>query len=124
MLVFLSAVADRFGFWPAKISAWGNWENFLKSTQELNPFIPESFVPIFGIVATSAELIFGLCLLIGFKTQLFAKLSGVLLLVFALAITYAYGIKGAFNYSVFAASAGAFATMKTKFLEIDSLFSK
>ncbi len=94
MLVFLSAVADRFGFWPAKISAWGNWENFLKSTQELNPFIPESFVPIFGIVATSAELIFGLCLLIGFKTQLFAKLSGVLLLLFALAITYAYGIKG------------------------------
>ncbi len=123
---FLSAVADRFGFWPQKISAWGNWKNFLKSTQELNPFIPESFVPIFGVIATSAELIFGLCLLIGFKTQLFSKLSGVLLLIFALAITFSSGIKGAFDYSVFAASAGAFAlaTMKTKFLEIDSLFSK
>ena len=123
---FLSAVADRFGFWPKKISAWGNWESFLISTKSLNPLIPENLIPIFGVMATAAEIIFGICLLVGFRTQLFAKLSGFLLLVFALAITFSSGIKGAFDYSVFAASGGAFAlaTMKTKFLEIDSLISK
>jgi len=48
------------------------------------------------------------------------------MLFFALAITFSTGIKGAFDYSVFAASAGAFAlsTMKEKYLELDVLFSK
>jgi hypothetical protein len=50
----------------------------------------------------------------------------LLLLVFALAITFATGIKGAFDYSVFSASAAAFALslMKEKYLEVDSLMLK
>lgn len=123
---FLSAVADRFGLWPAEISAWGNWENFLEYTAVLNPFIPKMLIPTFGVIATSAELLFGLCLIIGFKTELIAKLSGTLMLIFALAITFSTGIKGAFDYSVFAASAAAFALsiMNEKYLELDLLFSK
>lgn len=123
---FLSAVADRFGLWPAEISAWGNWENFLAYTAVLNPFIPKMLIPSFGIIATSAELLFGLFLIIGFKTELIAKLSGALMLIFALAITFSTGIKGAFDYSVFAASAAAFALsiMNEKYLELDLLFSK
>lgn len=123
---FLSAVADRFGLWPAEISAWGNWENFLEYTAILNPFIPKMLIPTFGVIATSAELLFGLCLIIGFKTELIAKLSGTLMLIFALAITFSTGIKGAFDYSVFAASAAAFALsiMNEKYLELDLLFSK
>lgn len=123
---FLSAVADRLGLWPAEISAWGNWENFLEYTAVLNPFIPKMLIPSFGVIATSAELLFGLCLIIGFKTELIAKLSGTLMLIFALAITFSTGIKGAFDYSVFAASAGAFALsiMNEKHLELDLLFSK
>lgn len=120
---FLSAVADRFGLWGAEISVWGNWENFLAYTGMINPWFPESFIPALGLIATAAEVIFALCLLIGFKTELFAKLSGVLLLVFALSMTFSTGIKGAFDYSVFSACAAAFAlgTMKTKFLEIDDV---
>jgi len=123
---FLSAVADRFGLWPAEISAWGNWENFLEYTALLNPFIPKMLIPTFGMMATFAELLFGVCLIIGFKTELIAKLSGYLMLIFALAITFSTGIKGAFDYSVYAASAGAFglSTMNEKFLELDLLFSK
>ncbi len=123
---FLSAVADRFGLWPAEISAWGNWENFLEYTAILNPFIPKMLIPTFGVIGTSAELLFGLCLIIGFKTELIAKLSGTLMLIFALAITFSTGIKGAFDYSVFAASAAAFALsiMNEKYLELDLLFSK
>jgi len=120
-LGFLSAVADRFGLWSNEISSWGNWENFLEYTQLLNPLIPKSLIPIIGVLATSAEIIFGLCLIIGFRTELFGKLSGYLLLIFALAMTFSTGIKSPFDYSVFTASAGAFALsiMREKYLELD-----
>ncbi len=125
-LGFLSAVADRFGLWPAEISAWGNWDSFLAYTEIINPFIPQMLIPAMGIIATAAELLFGICLIVGFRTEFLAKLSGYLLLIFALAITFSSGIKGAFDYSVFAASAGAFAlsSMKEKYLELDLLIGK
>lgn len=106
---FLSAVADRFGIWGKEVSAWGNWESFLNYTQLINPWIPDALIPTVGIIATAAEIVFAVFLLIGFKTQLFAKMSGFLLLIFALAMTFSTGIKGAFDYSVFTASAAAFA---------------
>jgi len=123
---FLSAVADRFGWWPAQISVWGNWENFVAYTQVINPWLPEALVSPAAMVATAAEVIFPVCLLVGFKTELVAKLSGILLLIFALAMAFSTGIKGAFDYSVFTASAAAFAlsTMKEKFLEVDRLLVK
>ena len=64
---FLSAVADRLGLWPAEVSAWGNWDNFLEYTELLNPLIPKMLIPTFGIIATSAEILFGVCLIIGLK---------------------------------------------------------
>lgn len=123
---FLSAVADRFGMWPAEISAWGTMENFLAYTQTINPLVPEAMIPALGWLATILELIFGLCILIGFKTEFMAKWAGVLMLIFALSIAYSTGIKGALDYSVFAASGAAFAlsTLKEKYLEIDQLGSK
>lgn len=123
---FLSAVADRFGIWSNEVSVWGNWDNFLEYTQLINPWIPDSLIPSIGIIATAAEIIFALFLIIGFKTELFARLSGLLLLLFALSMTFSTGIKGAFDFSVFSASAGAFALslMKDKYLEIDNLIFK
>lgn len=125
-LGFLSAVADRFGLWSKEVSAWGNWDNFVQYTQLINPWCPIALVPTLAIIATSAEILFAVFLLIGFKTELFAKLSGLLLLVFALSMTFSIGIKGAFDYSVFIASAGAFAlsTMKDKYLELDQRIRK
>lgn len=118
---FLSAVADRFGLWPKEVSVWGNWDAFLAYTQILNPWFPESFIPALAIIATAAEVVFAICLIIGFKTKLFAQLSGLLLLIFALSMTFSIGIKNPLDYSVFSASAAAFALslMKTKFLELD-----
>jgi uncharacterized membrane protein YphA (DoxX/SURF4 family) len=123
---FLSASADRLGWWPQDVSAWGNWNSFLEYTEIINPWIPISLIPTVAIVATAAEIIFALFLLIGFKTELFAKLSGFLLLLFAFSMTFSTGIKGVFDYSVFSAAAAAFALslMKEKYLELDSLFHK
>jgi thiosulfate dehydrogenase (quinone) large subunit len=123
---FLSACADRFGYWPAEISVWGNWENFLVYTQIINPWIPESMIPAIGIIATTAEILFALLLVIGFKTRFIAICSGILLLLFAVSMTFSTGIKGAFDYSVFTAAAAAFAlsAIKEKWLELDGLFQR
>ncbi|MDD7887072.1 DoxX family protein [Flavivirga sp. 57AJ16] len=123
---FLSAVADRLGLWLQKISVWGNWQSFLDYTQLINPLIPKSIIPFLGLTATILEIVFAVCLLIGFKTELFAKLSGSLLLLFALAMCFSTGIKGAFDYSVLSAAAAAFAlsAMKEKHYEIDTILNK
>lgn len=117
---FLSAVADRFGFWPDTVSAWGNWESFVQYTATINPWFPANLIPALAIVATAAEVLFAIFLLIGFKTKLFANLSGILLLIFALSMSFSIGIKPVFDYSVFIAAAGAFAlgTIKERFLEV------
>jgi uncharacterized membrane protein YphA (DoxX/SURF4 family) len=125
-LSFLSAVADRFGWWNSDVSVWGNWNSFLDYTRLINPWLPSGLISAVGTIATGAEILFALFLLVGLRTELVAKLSGFLLLAFGLAMTFSTGIKGAFDYSVFSASAGAFALsfMKEKYFEIDSYFSK
>lgn len=123
---FLSAVADRFGFWPTEVSAWGNWNSFIEYTDLINPLIPDALISSIGVIVTIMELVLALCLLIGFRTEYFAKLSGYLLLVFALSMTFSTGIKGVFDYSVFTASAAAFALsiLKEKYMELDIVFTK
>ncbi|WP_335731375.1 DoxX family protein [Psychroserpens sp.] len=123
---FLSAVADRFGLWNKEVSVWGNWNNFLEYTQIINPWIPSSMISSIGIIATAAEIVFAVCLIIGFKTELFAKLSGFLILLFALSMTFSTGVKGVFDFSVLTASAGSFALslIKEKKWELDVLFLK
>jgi thiosulfate dehydrogenase (quinone) large subunit len=123
---FLSAVADRFGLWNKDVSVWGNWNSFLEYTELINPWVSISMISTIAIIATTAEIMFALCLIVGFKTKLFAKLSGFLLLIFALSMTLSTGIKGALDFSVYSASAGAFALslMKEKYWELDNLLSK
>jgi uncharacterized membrane protein YphA (DoxX/SURF4 family) len=123
---FLSAVADRFGYWSKDVSVWGNWNNFLDYTHVINPWLPASWIYAVGAVATIAEVVFALFLIIGFKTELVARLSGFLLLAFGLSMTFSTGIKGALDFSVFSASAAAFALslMNEKYLELDSVLSR
>lgn len=118
---FLSAVTDRFGLWGKKFSSWGNWDAFLVYTQTINPLASKFLIPTIGIIATTAEIVFAICLIIGFKTKLFAQLSGLLLLIFALSMTFSIGVKSALDYAVFVASAAAFSLslIKVKFLELD-----
>lgn len=107
---FIYAVIDRIGWLgPAdgKNIAWGNWQNFLDYTHILMPFLNRSLSDFFGLIATIAETLFGICLIIGFKTKIMALGSFALLLGFALFMAISLGLKAPFNYSVFAASAGA-----------------
>jgi len=93
---FLSAVADRFGWWSADVSVWGNWNNFLDYTRIINPWFPSGLISIVGAIATGAEILFAFFLLIGLKTEFFAKLSAFLLLVFGLINDFFNWNKGSF----------------------------
>lgn len=108
---FLSAVADRFGLWGAYGQpnvAWGDFGRFVAYTEKLNWFAPSAFVPVLAWTATVAETVLGLALILGVFTRVAAFLSGLLLLLFALAMTFSLGVKAPLNFSVFSASAGAF----------------
>ena len=108
---FLSAVADRFGLWGTyglPNVAWGTFDHFVQYTGQLNWFLPKTLIPPTAWAETALETLLGLLLIVGLFTQVAALLSGVLLLLFALAMSFALGVKAPLDYSVFSASAGAF----------------
>lgn len=108
---FLSAVADRLGIWGRygmPNIAWGDMGHFLPYVAKLNPWFPAPIIPLVGWIATIAEVVLGVLLLIGLQTRWAARLSGCLLLAFALGMTFGTGVKTALDASVFAASGGAF----------------
>jgi uncharacterized membrane protein YphA (DoxX/SURF4 family) len=107
---FLSAVADRFGLWGAYGQpnvAWGSYARFVNYTAQLNRFVPAAMIPVLATIATAAETLFGLLLVLGWKTRITALLSGVLLITFALTMTMALGVKAPLDSSVFSAAGGA-----------------
>jgi uncharacterized membrane protein YphA (DoxX/SURF4 family) len=108
---FLSAVADRFGIWGIPSTpnvAWGAWAPFVEYVAKLNWFAPAAIVSFLAWAATFGETVFAVGLIVGWQLRWFVLGSGLLLLSFALTMTLALGIKAPLNYSVFAASAGAF----------------
>ncbi|KFF27180.1 DoxX protein [Chryseobacterium vrystaatense] len=124
-VTMLSAVADRLGLW-GKNAAWGNWENFETYTRKLTFFLPEGLSVFSAYTATFFEILFPVMLLIGWKTRIGAYGAGLLLLVFALSMTMALGIKAPLDYSVWVGSAGAFllAVQPKYFFSIDHLTNK
>lgn len=105
---FLSAVADRFGLWGSPGSAgvaWGAWAPFEQYVAKLNWFAPGEIIPILAWSATIAEIILALLLLVGWQLRKVALASGLLLLSFAVTMTFAGSIKAPLDYSVFTASA-------------------
>jgi uncharacterized membrane protein YphA (DoxX/SURF4 family) len=108
---FLSSVADRLGILgpPGTPNiAWGAWAPFVEYAGKLNWFAPAPIGSFLAWAATFGEIVFAVGLIVGWQLRWFALGSGLLLLCFALAMTFALGIKAPLNYSVFAASAGAF----------------
>src|SRR5271165_1932199 len=109
-LSFLSAVADRFGWWGAfgqPNVAWGNFARFVAYTGRLNWFLPHAMIPALAVLSTGAEILFGLLLLAGWQTRITAACSGILLMTFGLAMTLALGIEAPLSLSVFSAAGGS-----------------
>lgn len=108
---FVSAVADRLGFWGppgAPMVSWGNFHNFLIYTAKLNPWCPAGLLPSLGVVVTVAEAGLGILLILGLFTRVSAFLTGMISLAFALAMTVVSGVHSPLIYSVFPFSAASF----------------
>ena len=109
-IAFLSAVADRFGFYGEIGNpniAWGNMENFIQYTALVNSFLPQSFSPFLGWTATILEIILGITLISGYRVQLVSRISAMLLFAFAFAMSVSFGVKSSLDYSVFLAGLAA-----------------
>lgn len=115
-LSFLSAVADRFGWWTPLLGSenvtWGNMENFIAYTGVIVPWIPTGILPLTAWLVTLAEAVLGILLIIGYQKRIVALLSGILLLTFACSMLFFSTIKAPLDYSVFSAAACAFLLYK------------
>lgn len=126
---FLSAVADRLGLWGAfgqPNVEWGNFSRFLDYTHTLNWYLPAGMIPTLGVIATGAEILFGLLLLIGWHTRVAAGLSGLLLTTFGVSMTLALGIKAPLNFAVLTGIGGALllANCESFPFSVDELMSR
>jgi len=126
---FLSAVADRLGLWGAfgqPNVEWGNFSRFLEYTHTLNWYLPSGMILPLGIIATGAEILFGFLLLLGWHTRVTALLSGLLMVIFGMAMTIALGIKAPLNFAVLTGIGGAFliATCQNLPFSVDEFLSR
>jgi uncharacterized membrane protein YphA (DoxX/SURF4 family) len=126
---FLSAVADRLGLWGAfgqPNVEWGNFSRFLEYTHTLNWYLPAGMILPLGILATGAETLFGLLLLVGWRTRAAALSTALLLLTFAVAMTLASGIKAPLNYAVLTGIGGSLllASRESFPFSLDALLSR
>jgi hypothetical protein len=80
----------------------------LAYTGELLWFLPAGLVPAAGWAATALEVALAVGLVAGVRVRAFALASGLLLTVFAVAMTVALGPEPPLSYSVWSAAAGAF----------------
>lgn len=107
---FILPVMDRLGMLglPGEPNVgWGNWSNFTDYTHSLMPYLNRSLAEVMGAIATIAEVIFGILLIIGFKTKQTAIGSFALTLAFAVSMLLFAGYRAPFNYSVFSVSAAS-----------------
>jgi drug/metabolite transporter (DMT)-like permease/uncharacterized membrane protein YphA (DoxX/SURF4 family) len=101
---FLVTVSDRLGFlgpYGTRNIEWGNWDSFINYTGTLMPFLDKPAVNVMGGIATLAEAVIGILLILGFKTRIVAIGSCLLTLVFAFAMSIFLGIKAPINFAVF-----------------------
>ncbi len=109
-LGFILPVMDRFGWLGApgtNGNAWGNWSNFVAYTHTLLPFFNSGWVYVMAILATVAETVLGISLILGFKIRLMAFGSFVLTLLFAVCMFCFLTPRAPFNASVFVVSAAS-----------------
>ncbi|TEA00640.1 MauE/DoxX family redox-associated membrane protein [Mycobacteroides salmoniphilum] len=105
---FLSAVADRFGWWePFGQGTWRSMASFANYVHQLIPFASGWLLTVIVWASTAAEAILGVLLLFGWKPRLVGAASCLLLTVFGTAMATSLGAEAPLSYSVFSAASAA-----------------
>ena len=128
-ITFLTPVCDRLGILGQSGTGnieWGNWGNFIDYTTTLMPIFNRPLVNIMGGVATVAELLISVFLIIGFKTRYAALGACMITLTFIVFMTLSVGVQKPINYGVFTASAAGFllSFIPTYKWSLDNLFKR
>src|SRR5215813_3318379 len=105
---FLSAVADRFGWWePFGQGSWGGMGPFADYAHQLAPFVSGWLLTVIVWAATAAEAILGVLLLTGWRPKLVGAATCLVLIIFGTAMAVSLGMESPLSYSVFSAASAA-----------------
>jgi uncharacterized membrane protein YphA (DoxX/SURF4 family) len=128
---FLSAVADRFGWWGPPHTGqvgWGDFAAYTAYAHSLSPYLPDGLQGAAAWAATAAESVLGLTLLAGILVRWSALAATALLLGFGMSMALFLGWEAPLSYSVFAAAAAALmlaiAPVDTFALSVDRLVGR
>jgi uncharacterized membrane protein YphA (DoxX/SURF4 family) len=105
---FLSAVADRFGWWaPFGQGSWGSMGSFADYAHQLVPFASGWFLTVIVWGATATEATLGFLLLTGWRPRLVGAATCLVLMIFGVAMAVSLGMESPLSYSVFSAASAA-----------------
>src|SRR3954468_24601402 len=130
LLLRLALAATYVSAYSGRINLFGGrpegWQQFLKYAASVNSYAPESIQTFLAIAATVLEITISILLVIGFQTRRVAVASGILTFIFAMAMTYSFGIKEPLDYGVFVNFTAAFllATLPVHILSVDQYITK
>ena len=110
---FLLALWNRFD----------DFNGFIRYTGVVNSFMPQAIVPGMAVIATIMEMTCCFLMFVGLKLRLTAAASGLLLFMFATAMTIS-GLEQ-FTWAVYVLATGGWmlATVDASMLSLDALFS-
>ena len=105
---FLSAVADRFGWWaPFGQGSWGSMRAFADYAHQLVPFASGWLLTVIVWAATATEATLGVLLLTGWRPKLVGAATCLVLIIFGTAMAVSLGMESPLSYSVFSAASAA-----------------
>ncbi|WP_242661531.1 hypothetical protein [Mycobacterium mantenii] len=105
---FLSAVADRFGWWePFGQGSWGSMAAFAGYAHQLVPVASGWLLTVIVWAATATETILGVLLLSGLWPKLVGAATCLVLIIFGTAMAVSLGVETPLSYSVFSAASAA-----------------
>jgi hypothetical protein len=105
---FLSAVADRFGWWaPFGQGSWGSMGAFAEYVHQLVPFASGRLLTVIVWAATATETTLAVLLLTGWRPRLVGTATCLVLIVFGTAMAVSLGLESPLSYSVFSAASAA-----------------
>ena len=105
---FLSAVADRFGWWePFGQGSWGTMSRFADYAHQLVPFASGWLLTVIAWAATATEATLGVLLLTGWRPKLVGAATCLVLIIFGTAMAVSLGLESPLSYSVFSAASAA-----------------
>jgi uncharacterized membrane protein YphA (DoxX/SURF4 family) len=105
---FLSAVADRFGWWePFGQGSWGSMSAFADYVHQLVPFASGWLLTVIAWIATVTESTLAVLLLTGWRPKLVGAATCLVLITFGTAMAVSLGVESPLSYSVFSAASAA-----------------